>query len=304
MSKSTDYSKLGKNIRDLRKAYGETQLQLLLSLGLKGCSTSTISQYETGDRIPERDILLKIAKHYLITENELLNDDFSNLKIDMDAPVGEKSYADAMVKKFLPLTKSEEALKNKDFCKAYEIHKRLYQSILDGTNYNQADLDHCISLYEKSSENGIIEGTANSLWWIMFFGFLLSFMTPELYERAKDFQTNRSTLKELLNEAFLPSFNDEDLEDDSKQLDDFEEARKEFLEENEVDMIVKIHMLKHSNKYSELGDYYLAFRYLFGLSSTGVSREMNRAIGLEMLEAFSLMGNKYAKTAKNNIEEN
>ena len=259
MPETVNYSKLGKNIRDLRKAYGETQLQLLLSLGVKGCTAATISQYESGDRVPKRDILLKIAKHYLITENELLNGDFSHLKIDMNAPVGEKEYADLMCRKFIPLIESEEALKNENFSKAYEMHKSIYQSILDGVNYNQEDLEQCLSLYEKASDAGIVEGTANSLWWIMFFGFLLSFMSPELCERAEDFQKNRISLKELLSEAYLISFCEEDFEDDSNQIDEFEDARKDFLEENEVDMLVKIHKLKHSERYQELGDYYLAF---------------------------------------------
>lgn len=303
ISDSNHYSKLSKNIKDLRKAYGETQLQLILALGVKGCSPATISQYETGDRIPERDILLKIAKHYLITENELLNGDFSDLKIDMNAPVGEREYADLVCRKFIPLIESEEALNNKDFNKAYEMHKAIYQSILDGIEYNQADLEQCLSLYEKANDAGIVEGTANSLWWIMFFGFLLSFMNSELYEKVEDFQENRISLKELLQKAILPSFYEEDFEYEPDQIDEFENARKEFLEENEVDMLVKIYILKHSERYQELGDYYLAFRYLFGLSSTGISKEMNRTIGLEMLYAFSLMGNKYAKVAKSNIEE-
>jgi len=62
MSKpNTNYPNLGKNIRCLRKAFGETQLDLAIAIGASG--SNVISQYESGERIPERDYLLKMAKH-------------------------------------------------------------------------------------------------------------------------------------------------------------------------------------------------------------------------------------------------
>ena len=75
------YYKLGENIRGLRRLYGETQLDLAIAIDVK---PTTISNYEMGERLPERtierDVLIRIAKHYMITEDELLNGDFSNTK--------------------------------------------------------------------------------------------------------------------------------------------------------------------------------------------------------------------------------
>ena len=59
MEKKTFY-KLGANIRGLRKGYGETQLDLAMTIGVE---KTAISNYELGERIPERDVLIKIAKH-------------------------------------------------------------------------------------------------------------------------------------------------------------------------------------------------------------------------------------------------
>lgn len=72
-------SQLGKNIKYLRTAYGETQLDLALAVGLD--SPNAIANYENGGRTPKPDIRKKIAIHYRITEDELIHSDFSGLKV-------------------------------------------------------------------------------------------------------------------------------------------------------------------------------------------------------------------------------
>ena len=58
-----DYYKLGRNIRALRKINNESQEKLVEAVGL---TKSAISNYENGIRIPEREQLRAIAKHYNI----------------------------------------------------------------------------------------------------------------------------------------------------------------------------------------------------------------------------------------------
>lgn len=56
------YYKLGENIRGLRRMYGETQLDLAIAIDVK---PNTISNYEMGERLPERtierDVLIRIG---------------------------------------------------------------------------------------------------------------------------------------------------------------------------------------------------------------------------------------------------
>ena len=70
--------------------------------------------------------------------------------------------------------------------------------------------------------------------------------------------------------------------------------KKEFICEIDNLLIELISELKLTEQWSQLGDYYLALRYVLGLIDTGYSDEMNQIIGTQMLIAFSQVGNKYS----------
>lgn len=60
---------IGNRIKQLRLENGLTQKEFALLLNL---NDSTISLYENGKRIPEHDIIMKIANHYGVTTDWLL----------------------------------------------------------------------------------------------------------------------------------------------------------------------------------------------------------------------------------------
>ena len=70
--------------------------------------------------------------------------------------------------------------------------------------------------------------------------------------------------------------------------------KKEFICEIDNLLIELISELKLNEQWSQLGDYYLALRYVLGLIDTGYSDEMNQIIGTQMLIAFSQVENKYS----------
>ena len=294
------YSRLGSNIKALRKSLGETQSDLLFAIGLEGSSPSTISQYETGDRIPERDTLIKIAKHYRITEDELINGDFSHIKNISNNIANDKERSKEMLDRFFPLISSESALDNVHFKAGYKIHIELYEDLVNGIDFDEAKVEKCLESYEKAKDDGIIEACANILWWNMLIAFSFSFITPALYENPSVFRKEKLTIKEAIKNGFLPSFEAEPTERESELA----KTRMEFIEESQVQMIVNIYKLKHNETYSNLGDYYLALRHKFGLLSNSLSFEMNSAIGDEMLFDFSLMDNPYAKRFFDKTENN
>lgn len=45
-----------------------------------------------------------------------------------------------------------------------------------------------------------------------------------------------------------------------------------------------------------MGDYYLGIKYLYGMVDSGLSQEMNEAIGMQMLLVQVQLDNKYAFT--------
>ena len=293
------YSKLGTNIKALRKYFGETQSDLLFAIGMEGSSPSTISQYETGDRIPERDALIKIAKHYRITEDELVNGDFSHLRNLSQKPANNKNLNKKMIDKLFPLVFSDNALENHYFHQAYELHTELYNEIMQDLNFDESKIKKCLELYEKATKNGVIEACANILWWNMLMAFALSFITPEMYENPSTLKKENLTIKDVVKLGYLPTFESEPTDE---QLE-LTKARKEFVEESQVKIIVNIYKLKHNSEYAELGDYYLALSHKFGAISPSLSYEMNNAIGDELLWNFSLMQNPYAKNFFENSEE-
>ena len=52
--------------------------------------------------------------------------------------------------------------------------------------------------------------------------------------------------------------------------------------------------LKSEQEWSDLADYYLALRYVLCLVDTGLSNEMNTAVGMQMMLSFMTMGNRHA----------
>ena len=117
------YFQLGKNIRGLRKAFGETQDELAMSVNV---TKSAISLYERSERVPERDILVRIAQHYRVPISDLLHGNFSKMTNISKIPLNNQKKRTLMIEKMLPIICTQTALENDSFKEAYKIHKRLY----------------------------------------------------------------------------------------------------------------------------------------------------------------------------------
>lgn len=74
------FYKVGYNILCLRKGHSETALDLGDAIGV---GKSVISEYETGSRgkVPPRNVLMNIAKHYGVTVDDLIEGDFSEFDL-------------------------------------------------------------------------------------------------------------------------------------------------------------------------------------------------------------------------------
>lgn len=292
------YYKIGNNIRCLREAFDLTQEELANGIGVV---KHAVSQYETGASIPKKDILIKIAKFFHITETELLQNDYSKFKKVVDTPINNDEYNKKMFEKLFPLVSSKSSRKNNNFEKAYKHHKKICDVICSDViaeDIDETSIEECMNLYKKARDEGIIEACANHLWLICYIGFLISFCDSRTVEAAKKLKRKDIDVKSFFMNAYLTSQNNK--EDGGKTLiDDKEdmekkESKKFFWEEFAVDFYVNIRKLKLNSKYSDLGDYYLAIAYVFDIICNGMSREQNSAIGSEMLSVFSLMGNEYA----------
>lgn len=275
---------LSKNIKYLRTAFGETQLDLSLAIEVQA---NTISQYENGDRIPKPEIKEKIASHYRITVDELIHTDFSNLQIPNFKFANRKQMIQMTLSMF-PIIRTEISMKDSLFIRGYKTHLHMVEEMKEGRECADRDYDICLNSYSNSYEKSKTpESLANLMWW-----FIITEIATKnqwIIDGAevltdKDFSINNFYKYFYLKDCDSSEEEHQMEEFDQKELEDFEES---------IDILLKA--LKTYAEWSELADYYMAMRYMMGCISNELTEEMNKAIGREMLWAFMKMGNKYAK---------
>lgn len=277
-----------KNIRALRNAYGETQLELAFAIGLD--SPSTISQYENGTRTPQTRERQRLAEHFRITEDELAHGDFSHFALkSLSADVREiaAEYLDGL----LPIISTEKAMQDPLFKKGYEAHMRIIEGIKAGIPADESDGVICVEAYaEAFYDNHICEAAANLLWLFVLAGIGVNFWDWEAFEEAKDPFPKMQSVEEVIKYWFLRNCDDEFEEQRRKARDEF---RKES-GETYIDLLKELKAYPH---LSELADYYSAIMYSYGMINNGLTPEMNQTVGYEMLRAAARLGNRYAKRA-------
>lgn len=79
-----DSVKIGKYLTELRKSYKVTQDELALRLGV---SRQAVSRWETGNSVPNVELLLKTSELYGITIDTILNADVSTLRVKERNPL-------------------------------------------------------------------------------------------------------------------------------------------------------------------------------------------------------------------------
>lgn len=292
-----DDNRLGNNIRSLRNAYGDTQKDLakyLNSIYLIR-KRNTISQYESGKRIPDDDIKKAIAKRYMVSVYELQYCDFTGLKkINYDKDVFWKN-----LEIFFPIISSEKALKICDFNTAYILHKKIYSKlkdldIVDILGECMDDFSECICKYvdvivSDSNENlsyddYVIEASLNIL---AIYYLLLSILVctkiamidkPSFVEKTAE---QNKQLQEMINKP--------------ETVDELTQVLKELREmiDPEILCSIKEEAVK-SQMWSELAYYYLAMEYVLKIVDNDMEHSFNTMVGLEMITTLASVGNVYA----------
>lgn len=301
-------NKLGKNITILRKFYKKSLLDMANDLGV---SKSSLSQYESGKRRPEPQILQRIATYFRVTVTELENREYTTPEVvDINKLLDEQTQKDASIKCF-PIISNEDCLKNEKFKKAYDIHKKLKYAIINGEECEDIDEEKIIELYKKAYEENVIEGIANilSLKLMLFLG--ISMYSPiledeiELLDDGEKLSLSKQQLIDwgLLNtkEKFLNNEDKKDIfeieiaKEQNDRIREFEKIFKKMQKEEKKDFIHYIAILKRNFKYNDLADFYIALGYITGLYGNECTNEENRFIGNELLDFLNKIGNKYAR---------
>lgn len=272
--------RLGKNIRALRTAYGETQERLSEAIGY---SKNAVSNYENGIREPQQDTLTAIARHFSVSVEELLTSDFSNIDNITIAPDIFWERIDVL----LPVACSDTALQNKNFKKAYDIHRKLFNQLKKSDMDGIGDITVCFNEYCEAYEdsNSKIESAANftGLWFL----FMLMINTPNVI-KERSAALVQAASRDARARRILENM-DSSFEKEAKEIMD-------CINDSEMDEILTDFMItvKKSKEWYELADYYIALQFVWGLADNELGVEINRRIGMEMMYAFAKVGNPYA----------
>lgn len=269
--------RLGRNIKALRNAHGESQEKLGYAIGVE---KNAISYYENGKREPSKEVIASIAKYYMVSVEELLYSDLSGLgNISVDPNIIWE-HIDIV----FPVISSELALKNNHFKKAFDLHNEVFNQLKRLNLDNVDKLSDCVDeYYEALNEtNSKVESAGNILG--IFYFFALIMQVPKFFKNKPSVLVRLSENDRQIRET---------LENPNADFIVLEEA---FFDSEEVQEILDelLPVLKKTKNWFELADYYLALRYIFSLVDNDLGAEINKRIGVEFLSSFALVENPYA----------
>ena len=281
-SSSSNNNRVGKNIKYLRRVYGETLADLGEAVNL---SATAIGNYESGERSPDHYKLSAIAKHYGKTVDELLSADLTDLP-KMQMPVKGIREMVAFSRIVIPLVKSDTAMNNANFRKGYEKANKILNDAANNINAQSSTLASIIDSFSKAAmEDNLAEAKANTIWcaWQLWNSIIDSTLSDDFSLLMFPRQGQQFDAKILLQIK--------EKENKSKEVI---KKRQEFIAEMEGGVIELICQLKKTEEWYDLADYYLALKYMRGFVDSGLSQEMNEAIGIQMMLSLAQIKNKYA----------
>lgn len=166
-------SRLSKNIKSLRKYTGETQEDLAYSIGLD--SKSAVANWESGANKPSPDNLKKIAAHYRVTVDQLLEDDLS---IDFTLIESINHYSEdgndeltiSLVGLFPIMVFKDEEVLYQRLVDAKGLHKQFIERLVNQDDSFYDYLLKTMEVYDEIIKNSnSISAKANSFSLFLFF---------------------------------------------------------------------------------------------------------------------------------------
>ena len=285
-------SRLSKNIKSLRKSMGETQEELAYSIDLD--SKSAVANWESGANKPSPENLKKIAAHYRVTVEQLLDGDFSTdfsllkflNKISEDET---DDFLVSMISLFpIIVFKDEEELYPR-LVDARELHIQFLERLVNEDDSFYDYLLKTMEVYEKIIKNSnCISAKANSFG-LFFFLILLVKMSIELEGiddafEIKNKNRRNKEIKRFISEVLL-----------SRSINCSDTLNSIMFENYYEYLLEEIKVLKGYKRLFELGDYYYCLFYLFDLVDNELGTAVNAQIAWALLSDLSLMKNRFVK---------
>lgn len=269
---SITIERIGKNIRYLRKFYGETQEELGYAIGVEH---NTISSYENARTEPDANTIALIADHYTVTPETITNSDLATMK-DFDI-VDFATIFTKHIDCLIPIIELPEEEKDEELSNVIERQKTAFEEIMSGETGSISKAFDCLIEYMDMYENGNkrMELIANFIGlWIVFLGV----------ERSSTHvaQNNSAALKQV----------DLTADEIEKMGESFfsEEEYKEALSDLN-DLLIDL----RKSKYTDLAYYYMALRLILAVKLIDSDFSRTVSIGSDMMREFAKVKNKYAQ---------
>ena len=277
---------ISKNLKFLRKYNKEKQFEVAESVNM---NESTYSEYVSMKREPTKENIIKLAKHYGLTEvqltDSLIPEELLNSK--------NISYEDTfeLTKKLeiiYPIIKINN-IEDKYYDEASKLHKE-YLSNFYNTNIDTAKI---IEKYYKSyDEYNNLDSYANIV--LLFLISKIGLINRNINDYFEVYNpSSKHNYLFLFKEIFLKRFDDDDLGEDER--DDSLIDKIDIL----IDQIID--KLKENKKYYHFLEYFLALNYYLGIGDKDYDTETNRFIGTKMLKNLYILDNEYAVNFTNKL---
>ena len=292
--------RLSNNIKSLRKSRGETQEDLAYSLDLN--SKSAIANWESGENKPSPDNIKKIADHYRVTVDQLLNDDLCiNFSlIDFLSGLNDNENYD-LLHSFICLFpivnfKDEDELFPR-LVDAKIFHKKFQECIKNNDETAFDYLEKAMKIYSEFEDDvNCISAKANILVILLFMTLCIKNLTEleglDTIFEIRNKNERKKEIKRFISEDYL-----------CKNVDISDTLRSILSEDYYKETLELIMMLKGNKRLFQLGDYYHCLIYIFDVVDNELSTGMNQQIGSALLSDLSLMKNRQVGRIKNYLKK-
>lgn len=292
--------RLSNNIKSLRKSRGETQEDLAYSLDLN--SKSAIANWESGENKPSPDNIKKIADHYRVTVDQLLNDDLCiNFSlIDFLSGLNDNENYD-LLHSFICLFpivnfKDEDELFPR-LVDAKIFHKKFQECIKNNDETAFDYLEKAMKIYSEFEDDvNCISAKANILGILLFMTLCIKNLTEleglDTIFEIRNKNERKKEIKRFISEDYL-----------CKNVDISDTLRSILSEDYYKETLELIMMLKGNKRLFQLGDYYHCLIYIFDVVDNELSTGMNQQIGSALLSDLSLMKNRQVGRIKNYLKK-
>ena len=279
---------ISKNIIALKKKYKEKQIDVAEAVDIP---ESTYSEYINLKREPTKENISKLAKHYHVSEDSLVDTDLTIIYEN-------NSMYDILNKIFnntkilFPIIEIE-CIDDPVFLKAKDLHNKLL--LLHDNSIKIADVIRLyFDSYEKYNNH---DSRANILMLLLIEkSNMLIDNDVDLFADMYDI-FDKHELELIIKDAFLKRF-DEDFDKSDFNIDNqLLLDRIDTLMNNFFNDLVKIDI------YREFLEYYLMLQYLLGIGNTDLSLETNGLIAGELIRNLTLLNNRYINSLLDEMDK-